>query len=80
MILFFILSKAPGGPLTPYLQNPHITAADIARLKHNLGLDRPVHVQYFAWLGNVLHGDLGYSTSNRSRSCRRSWSGCPRRC
>ncbi len=64
MVLFFILSKAPGGPLTPYLQNPHITAADIARLKHNFGLDRPLYVQYFAWLGNVLHGDLGYSTSN----------------
>lgn len=64
MILFFILSKAPGGPLTPYLQNPHITAADIARLKHNFGLDRPLYVQYLAWLGNVVRGDLGYSTSN----------------
>jgi peptide/nickel transport system permease protein len=63
-ILFFILSQAPGGPLTPYLQNPHITAADIARLKHNFGLDRPLYVQYFGWLGNVLRGDLGYSTSN----------------
>ncbi|MBV9646454.1 MAG: ABC transporter permease [Candidatus Eremiobacteraeota bacterium] len=63
-ILFFILSKAPGGPLTPYLQNPHITAADIARLKHNLGLDRPLYVQYLSWLGNVLRGDLGYSMSN----------------
>ena len=63
-IIFFILSQAPGGPLTPYLQNPHITAADIARLKHNFGLDRPLYVQYFGWLGNVLRGDLGYSTSN----------------
>ena len=63
-IIFFILSQAPGGPLTPYLQNPHITAADIARLKHNFGLDRPLYVQYFGWLGSVLRGDLGYSTSN----------------
>jgi peptide/nickel transport system permease protein len=46
------------------LQNPHITQADIIRLKHNFGLDRPVYVQYFAWLGKVLTGDLGYSTSN----------------
>ncbi len=59
-----ILHNAPGGPLAPYLQNPHITAADIARLKHNLGLDRPVYIQYLSWLGHVLHGDLGYSTSN----------------
>ena len=64
MILFGIISKAPGGPLTPYLQNPHITAADIARLKHNLGLDQPVPIQYLHWLGNVLHGDFGYSMSN----------------
>lgn len=64
VILFFILSKAPGGPLTPYLQNPHITQADITRLKHNLGLDQPLYVQYLHWLGRVLTGDLGWSTSN----------------
>ena len=64
IVLFTILHNAPGGPLAPYLQNPHITAADIARLKHNLGLDRPAYVQYLAWLGNVVRGDLGYSTSN----------------
>jgi len=64
MILFLILDKAPGGPLAPYLQNPHITPADIARLKHNLGLDQPLPVRYVKWLGQVLRGDLGYSTSN----------------
>jgi peptide/nickel transport system permease protein len=64
MILFGIISQAPGGPLTPYLQNPHITEADIARLKHNLGLDQPVPIQYLHWLGAVLHGDFGYSMSN----------------
>lgn len=64
MILFGILSQAPGGPLTPYLQNPHITEADIVRLKHNLGLDQPVPIQYLHWLGNVVRGDFGYSNSN----------------
>jgi len=64
MIIFAILSQAPGGPLTPYLQNPHITEADIARLKHNLGLDQPVPIQYLHWLGRVVTGDFGYSTSN----------------
>jgi peptide/nickel transport system permease protein len=64
MIIFGILSQAPGGPLTPYLQNPHITEADIARLKHNLGLDQPVPIQYLHWLGRVVTGDFGYSTSN----------------
>jgi peptide/nickel transport system permease protein len=59
-----ILNNAPGGPLAPYLQNPHITPADIERLKHNLGLDRPIWFRYIAWLGQVLRGDFGYSTSN----------------
>jgi peptide/nickel transport system permease protein len=63
-VLFAILQQAPGGPLTPYLQNPHITQADIERLRHNLGLDQPVYVQYFKWLWQVLHGDFGWSQSN----------------
>ena len=64
MILYWILSNAPGGPLGPYLQNPHITPADIERLKHNFGLDQPLPVRYLHWLLMVLRGDLGYSTSN----------------
>lgn len=64
IILYVILNNAPGGPLAPYLQNPHITPADIERLKHNLGLDRPIWFRYLAWLGQVLRGDFGYSTSN----------------
>jgi peptide/nickel transport system permease protein len=64
MILYWILSNAPGGPLGPYLQNPHITPADIERLRHNFGLDQPLPVRYLRWLVMVLHGDLGYSTSN----------------
>jgi peptide/nickel transport system permease protein len=64
IVLFSILQEAPGGPLTPYLQNPHITQADIVRLKHNLGLDQPVYVQYFKWLERVVVFDFGWSTSN----------------
>ncbi len=64
VLLFIIVNNAPGGPLGPYLQNPHITAADIARLKHNLGLDQPMYVQYLHWLQKVFQGDFGYSTSN----------------
>jgi peptide/nickel transport system permease protein len=64
IILYVILNNAPGGPLAPYLQNPHITPADIERLKHNLGLDQPLPIRYWHWLLTVLHGDFGYSTSN----------------
>lgn len=46
------------------MQNPHITAADIERLKHNFGLDQPLPIRYLRWLGMVVRLDLGYSTSN----------------
>ena len=59
-----ILHNAPGGGLGAYLQNPHITQADITRLKHNLGLDKPLPVQYFIWLGHSVTGDFGWSMSN----------------
>ena len=64
LVLFLILHSAPGGPLAPYLQNPHITPADIKRLEHNFGLDRPLYVQYLDWLWRVVRGDWGYSSSN----------------
>ena len=59
IILYAILYNMPGGPLAPYLANPHITPADIARLKHNLGMDQPVPIQYLKWLLHVLTGDMG---------------------
>ena len=37
------------------------TPADIARMNHQFGLDRPLPVQYFSWLGHALRGDLGRS-------------------
>jgi len=38
-----------------------LTAEDIARIKHNLGLDRPLPIQYLYWLWGVLKGDWGVS-------------------
>ncbi|MCR1784947.1 ABC transporter permease [Nocardioides carbamazepini] len=37
------------------------TPADIARLDHEFGLDRPLPQQYLSWVGNALTGDLGRS-------------------
>lgn len=34
---------------------------DIERIRHSLGLDKPLVTQYLLWLKNILHGDLGYS-------------------
>lgn len=64
IILFSILHAMPGGGLAAYAGNPHLTQADIERLRHNLGLDQPVPIQYVKWLGKVLTGDLGWSNMN----------------
>lgn len=61
MLQFGLLVGAPGGPVKAYLLEPTISAEDIAALEHQLGLDRPLPVQYIAWLKNVLRGDLGRS-------------------
>ena len=38
-----------------------VTEEDLQKLRQELGLDRPVHIQYFDWLWNTLRGDLGIS-------------------
>lgn len=64
VISYAILYLAPGDP-TDLMISPHMLPQDRARIKANLGLDKPVYVQYFIWLKNlVLHGDLGYSLVN----------------
>jgi peptide/nickel transport system permease protein len=58
--LIFFLQRLTGDP-TFLLVPETATAADIAVLRHALGLDRPVAVQYLAFLGDLLRGDLGRS-------------------
>jgi peptide/nickel transport system permease protein len=61
MIAFGLMHLAPGGPLAVYTLNPAMRAEDIARLKHNFGLDRPIYVQYARWASGMLEGDWGRS-------------------
>jgi len=42
-----------------------VTEADEAALRRELGLDRPLPIQYALWVGNVLRGDLGISYQTR---------------
>lgn len=60
VLVFFLNKAAPGGPVSSML-NPHMTAADKARLEHAMGLDQPIYKQFFNWAGEVAHGNLGYS-------------------
>src|SRR5258708_11048724 len=55
------LKATPGGPLAAYEANRNVTAEDMKRLEHALGLDQPVPIQYASWLGHFLTGDWGFS-------------------
>ena len=49
------------GDLAAVLAGETASAADIARVSHQYGLDQPLYVQYFDWAGKALRGDLGSS-------------------
>ncbi|MFL5616511.1 MAG: ABC transporter permease [Gemmatimonadaceae bacterium] len=63
-ITFVLVRLAPGDP-AQLLVPPTGSAADAARLRSELGLDRPLAVQYAQWMGDVLRGNLGESFSSR---------------
>lgn len=59
---FALMYAVPGGPEGVFAGNPKVKPEDLARVRANFGLDRPVAVQYVAWLGRVAaHGDFGVS-------------------
>lgn len=57
---FFLVHLLPGNPAITIL-GPNATAQNVALVDRQLGLDKPIWLQYFTWLGNVLHGNLGKS-------------------
>ncbi|WP_448337807.1 ABC transporter permease [Chloroflexus aurantiacus] len=65
LILFGLISVTPGGFMTVYAEKSDMTAADLARIRANLGLDDPVPVRYVKWLGNLLKGDWGRSLTSK---------------
>lgn len=56
---FLIVHLAPGGP--SLLADPKLGKAERAAIEQQLGLDRPLPVQYAKWVGRVIQGDLGRS-------------------
>jgi peptide/nickel transport system permease protein len=59
-ILIFVLVRASGDP-TMLFRTSMSTEEDIARIRANLGLDKPIYEQYWIFLSNALQGDLGES-------------------
>ncbi|HWO40898.1 MAG TPA: ABC transporter permease [Candidatus Eisenbacteria bacterium] len=65
LIVFFIVHLIPGDPVAVILGEDAQDARVYEALRKELGLDRPIHVQYLNWLGRVLQGDLGQSPRSR---------------
>jgi peptide/nickel transport system permease protein len=59
-LLFFVIHLAPGDPTARYF-SPNVSPEVIEQMRRNLGLDRPLHIQYFQWLASFARGDFGYS-------------------
>ncbi|CAN7682633.1 ABC transporter permease [Rhizobium rhizogenes] len=62
LLTFILLRLTPGDPIDAYVDpNVPMSPADLVELRARLGLDRPLPVQYLAWLKEALSGNLGYS-------------------
>src|SRR3954465_2096711 len=62
VIIFFLLRIVPGNIVDIlFAAAGYVDPADKAHLEQELGLDKPIVVQYLHWMGGLLRGDLGYS-------------------
>ena len=59
-ISFFLIHLIPGDPAAVML-GPHATGEQVEALRHAMGLDQPVFVQFLKYINDVFHGDLGQS-------------------
>jgi len=70
-ILIFVLMRLVPGDIAEILvyqtgtESSAVQQKQIQQIRDELGLNRPVVVQYLAWLGNALRGDFGYSYTQR---------------
>ena len=70
LLTFILVQFTPGDPAEGFasriLARP-ATFEEVEQARKDLGLDRPVVVQYVSWVGNVVQGDLGRSFSSREQ-------------
>src|SRR6478736_766060 len=64
IITFFLARVIPSDPAAQYI-GPHARPEQVAAVAHQLGLDRPLPIQYLRYMGAVLHGDFGISIASK---------------
>src|SRR6266571_5023663 len=63
-LVFGLIHMVPGDPVAQML-GEGASVTQVERLRHELGLDRPVFEQYRVYMTGLLHGDLGHSFRNQ---------------
>ncbi len=58
---FAMMHLIPGDPISLLIGEAQISQEQIDAIRAKWGLDRPVHVQYLTWIGNMVRGDFGQS-------------------
>lgn len=57
---FLLMNLAPGSPLD-MMRSPLVSEAALNMKAESLGLNLPIYLQYFKWMNELLHGNLGFS-------------------
>ncbi len=63
-VVFIVLRLAPIDP-AQFMLGEYATAESLKNLNEQMGLDKPIYVQYLHFLDGLIHGDLGYSFINK---------------
>jgi len=63
-LVFLLMRVAPGDPISAALGG-RVPVSVINQIKHQVGFDRPLYVQYGDYLWGILHGDLGTTITDR---------------
>jgi peptide/nickel transport system permease protein/oligopeptide transport system permease protein len=76
LLLFFMLRALPGDP-AQVLAGQMATPEDIEHIRHQLGLDKPVYIQYAVFLGQLAKFDLGRSARTQNPVIQEIWARLP---
>jgi peptide/nickel transport system permease protein len=69
MVIIFVVTHILGDPVALML-DPASTKQEFELMRHQLGLDQPLHLQFFVFLKNAVHGDFGESLRAREPAMR----------
>ena len=64
ILVFLMVQLVPGDPAEIFLGEKRSSPELLARVRHDMGLDQPLHMQYLSYMGNLLRGNMGESLFN----------------